>query len=372
MENKIFAPAFEVTDKKRNFVIKSSIIIIAILAIISIVLTIWYNKSNKIEYISYNESKSVDYKVYLKENEFFNEEYLSTEKKYIASLIKNIQADFKYDLDILEGKYDYKYSYNIDAEVNVLDKNDKRIIYTDTTTLLEKKGLSTEENNGIKINQNIEIDYNKYNDLINKFINVYELNDAESTLLINLNVKFAKTEQELENAKNTEIATLQIPLTTKTVGIELIKNTQNGLQSNLLIKTENGKIFLIALAILIMIIDLVYAIIVIRFYLNTRTDQNIFEGKLSRIIHTYKGYIQKVDSEELNFGEYQSVYVDSFSDLLEIRDTLQEPILMIENKTNTEVHFLIPSQTKIIYIYLLGTDKMKKRLPSGKNEEFAN
>lgn len=369
MEKKIFTPIFEVTDKKRNYIIKSSIIIIVLLAIIAITLIIAYNKSNKIEYIKYNESSSVDYKVYLKSNDYFEKKYLSTDKKYIASLIKNIQADFKYDLDMLEGTSDYVYSYNIDATVNVIDKDDKRVIYTDTKNMVERNALSNKINQNIDIEEKVKIDYNKYNNLISKFVDTYDLNNVESTLFVNMYIKLARDERDLANAKITQVASLEIPLTTKTVGIEMVSNAEKGLKNDLFIKTKNGKLFLIFIALLILGVDIVYAVILVRFYMNTRTDQNIFEGKLSRIINTYRGYIQKVDSEEINFGEYQSVYVNSFSDLLEIRDTLQEPILMIENKTNTEVHFLIPSQTKIIYIFLLGTDKEKKRLTDGNKVE---
>ena len=37
--------------------------------------------------------------------------------------------------------------------------------------------------------------------------------------------------------------------------------------------------------------------------------------------------------------------------MLEIRDTINEPILMIENAKKTGVYFIIPSANKILYTY---------------------
>lgn len=37
--------------------------------------------------------------------------------------------------------------------------------------------------------------------------------------------------------------------------------------------------------------------------------------------------------------------------MLEIRDTIKQPILMKENEDKTGAYFLIPSNTKILYVY---------------------
>ena len=50
--------------------------------------------------ISYNEIGTLDYKVHLKDNEFYQESYLEKNKYYIASLIKNIDINLNYDFVI--------------------------------------------------------------------------------------------------------------------------------------------------------------------------------------------------------------------------------------------------------------------------------
>ena len=54
--------------------------------------------------------------------------------------------------------------------------------------------------------------------------------------------------------------------------------------------------------------------------------------------------------------------VDTFTDMLEIRDTIQQPILMVENRDKTGVHFIIPSNTKILYTYSLKESEIRKKM----------
>ena len=46
----------------------------------------------------------------------------------------------------------------------------------------------------------------------------------------------------------------------------------------------------------------------------------------------------------------------------EIRDTIQQPILMVESKQKNGVHFIIPSNTKILYTYSLKEEEIRKEM----------
>ena len=47
-----------------------------------------------IDPINYTEKETIDYKVYLKENDFYTEKYLGKDKAYIASLIDYIDLEY--------------------------------------------------------------------------------------------------------------------------------------------------------------------------------------------------------------------------------------------------------------------------------------
>ena len=59
---------------------------------------------------------------------------------------------------------------------------------------------------------------------------------------------------------------------------------------------------------------------------------------------------------------YQILRVKKFVDLLEIRDTMHIPIIMIENKENLVTCFIIPTDNKILYFHLNYYDELYKRL----------
>ena len=50
--------------------------------------------------VSYAENSSVDYKVYLKDNSYFDTPYLDEDKVYITSLIDYLDINFSYDMKL--------------------------------------------------------------------------------------------------------------------------------------------------------------------------------------------------------------------------------------------------------------------------------
>ena len=93
----------------------------------------------------------------------------------------------------------------------------------------------------------------------------------------------------------------------------------------------------------------------------TRTAENIYERELKKILNNYSSYIQTMHND-FDFKEYQLLKIDSFSDMLEIRDTIRQPILMRENNDRTGAYFVIPSNTKILYVYRLKVSDIEREI----------
>ena len=127
----------------------------------AITLTIFLLNNNT-KYIEYNENSDIDYKVYLKENEFYKEKYLEKGNSYIASLIESIKTEFKYTINFNE-ELDYNYSYKISADVDVEDENSDTTLYHFQENLVKKESKNSVKENTIK--ENIDIDYEHYNNL---------------------------------------------------------------------------------------------------------------------------------------------------------------------------------------------------------------
>ena len=55
--------------------------------------------------------------------------------------------------------------------------------------------------------------------------------------------------------------------------------------------------------------------------------------------------------------------------MLEIRDTIRQPILMKENSEKTSAYFVIPSNTKILYVYRLKATIKKEAQKTEKEDK---
>lgn len=347
--------------KRRNVVFMfTCLIIVAFIFAVSF-LCIFIKKNEK-HYVNYNESNKTEYKVYLKDNDFYKDMYLEEENEYISTLIDYINANFRYSLDLEEENVEYKYTYKIDADINVKRTTSNNYLYQETINLIDKKEITTADNS-IDIRENLKIDYNHYNDIIKRFINIYSLDDVSSKLTIKMHISVIGSCENFDEVANKEsVITLDIPLAKKVTNIELSDNLMTGKNNVIQCKKiyDNVYIYLV-ISIVFFLIDIVITSITIRYEYTTRTAENIYERELRKILNNYSSYIQKLNND-FNFKEYQLLKIDTFTDMLEIRDTVGQPILMRENEEKTGAYFVIPSNSKILYVYRLKVSDIEKEI----------
>lgn len=349
------------TQTKRRNTVATFVCFIVIFSILSFSFFGIYLNRSKGYYVSYDETSNIDYKVYLKENEFFENSYIGPKQQYIASLIEYIDADFYYNLS-LEEDVEYKYSYRIEAVVDVKQKGTNLSLYTNNIELLKEKEKTSNLKN-VVIDENIKIDYNYYNDLISKFIKIYELENIESTLTVNMYVNaIGSCENFVENKEKESVMSLKIPLTTKTMAIDLSDNLIVSENNIIQCKTHytNNYIFVL-LSAAFMLLGVILIILTFRYIIKTRTAEDLYEKELKKILNNYSSYIQTLGNE-FDFSGYQLLKVETFTDMLEIRDTIRQPILMKQNFNKKSAYFVVPSNSKILYVYRLKVSDLAKEM----------
>lgn len=349
-------------QKRRKKQINTSIIRIVVVAILIFALLYLYFNRDCEDIICYKENSNVDYKVYLENNEFYENNYVEKDNRYIASLIKEIVANFNYELEAFESGIDYNYSYRVEAEVNVKETKNKESIYNFKEELLTKEQLTQNSNENLKINEDIKIDYNHYNDIIKKFVSVYGLDDIDSTLKVSMYITADGICKEIKNGKKCDndeyVVSLEMPLTTKTIAIEINSDIVK-CRDEVKVGTDSKSYIILSLAIILSIIEVYLIITLIEYIKCTKTPEDVYKNELNKILDSYGEFIQRINNE-FDISDYKLVYLDIFDDMLKIRDTIQEPILMKENKENNSTYFMIPGKTNILYIYKLNIDTMKK------------
>ena len=266
--------ALEHQRKRRKNKIKLAVASVVLL-LMSAILISTYSVLSKNEYNKYVENAKVDYKVNLIENEFYTESTLDERSAVIASLIKDIEVNFNYNFD-LEKDQDYTYNYKIIAKTNVSESNKSTSIYETTEELVNKENQQASDKN-IAISEKVGIDYNEYNEKINKFVNVYSLSDVTSTLELDMYVNIINNCDGTQMNNESKVMTLSIPLTTKTVEVSIGANVVKDQGKVLYQKSEYQNIeYIFVIGVVFAIAGLVMLIKFIKYLLDTRSAETMY------------------------------------------------------------------------------------------------
>ena len=339
---------------KIKLAIESIVVIIIAVAIIATYFLLTKNEYNK-----YTEKAKVDYKVNLKENEFYENDYVEDKTSAVASLINNIEAEFKYSLD-LEQDQEYTYSYKIVAKTNVKENSKSNSIYETTEELLNKEVQEGSSKN-LEISEMLTIDYNEYNEKINKFISIYKLDNTTSTLDLEMYVYVTNKYDGTQINKESKVMTLDIPLTTKTVDISINSNVIEDKGKILVKKSEyENNTYVLVTGSILLVVGIVIFIKFIKYLLDTRSAETMYDQEMRRILFNYKSYIQKTNNE-IDFNNYKVIQIDTFNEILGMRDTVQAPILMYTEGNEDRTKFMI-IKDDVLYVNVLGAKEIRNEL----------
>ena len=183
----------------------------------------------KREEIIYKETSTVNYKVYLKDNNFYDTPYLEKGMAYVASLIDKISINYDYSL-ISSVISNIDVNYKIVAKLTIGSQNNSKVFFQkeyDLTDLVKDKMVDT---NIYQINRETIIDYHYYNDLANEFRASYAVNTIS-----NLEVQFVVEEKNSENSNhkmsNYSVSSLTIPLSEQEINIAMKEKQVNDVKT---------------------------------------------------------------------------------------------------------------------------------------------
>jgi len=316
--------------------------------------------------ISYSENGNIDYKVYLKDNNYYEEKFLGKDMQYIASLINTINVDFNYQLHATENM-DFDYKYKILGTLKITDKTDKtKVLYTKDYILKDETKESLNANN-FRIDADVDIDYDKYNSYANAFRRDYALtSNAELVLKMEIDVdgKYKDLEDKIKKDNNLEIS---IPLSEQTleIAMDASKINQSDVLSNQKGTSVTNVILLIA-GIILCSIGLIGFGIAIYLYLE-RYSNDPYEKALHKILKNYDTYIIKAKSD---FRESEEpIRVASFEELIDAQQMEKTPILFYEVEPGKKAYFVL-NGTKSTYRFTLTKAYQIKLMQKNKKGEF--
>lgn len=300
--------------------------------------------------VLYKQTSNLDYKVYLKSNDYYKEPYLQKNMQYIASLIDNIAVTFNYNFDVNQN-IDYKYTFYVQSDIVITSSEDKsKIIYSKTDKLTQPSTIIKENSNGFNISQNVNINYDEYNELVKGFKSSYAIN-ADSNLILSLFIEIEDEKGNKIKSLDKDAIRLTIPLTEQMIDISMDSNEINNSNNVNIYKDfsiSNKIIF--SFAIISLIISLVFIIRLMLFLKKTSLKKTIYDITLSKILREYDRVI--VNSKKIVDLNQDVIDVKNFNELLDVRDNLEKPIIFSEVHKGQKSVFVVktPNET---YRYIL-------------------
>ena len=302
--------------------------------------------------LRYYQTSNLDYKVNLKDNDYYEEKQLGKDMSYIASLIDSIDVDFNYNFKVSE-KINYKYSYYINAETVVRNVDSKNVIFSRKDNIIPEKTIALNDNDSFNINEKVNIDYGLYNTKVKSFKSEYAL-DATSDLIVTLYVKVMDEEgNTLKTLKADNKMNIIIPLTEQTIDIEMDYQEINN-SDVFIVHTDVsiGNKILFAIGVVICIFFIISLVGLIKFISKLSRKKTPYNKLLSKILREYDRIIVESKKNILIDDNQDIIDVKSFNELLDARDNLEKPIVFHEIHKNEKSIFIVKNSYEV-YRYVL-------------------
>lgn len=324
-------------------------IIVCVLAFLTLIAGFTFAGIKKNTYVPYVENGNVIHRAYLGDNEFYDENYLNGTHAYVASLIDSMTADFSYDLEMAATDVRFQYTYRVDAQIEIKDKASNSPIFNPVETILPAT-TKVAEGKRLSIKELITLDYNEYNNIAKNFVDSYSVKNTENTLIVRMHVDVVgMSESFAEDSTGEYVIELYVPLLENTVKPSVSTTIPAGVQMIVAKDTTAQTVFMV-LSIVFGSLTLIGAAWICVFIVFTRNKHIYYARKVKGLVTNYKAYIQEILDEYDTTG-YQVIRVARFTELLEIRDTIRQPIFMYENDDKTATKFFVVTCVNSIYSY---------------------
>ncbi len=333
-----------------RLIISISIFIISLVACFLLASKSFSYKTPKI--INYNESGSLDYKVYLKENDFYEKDYLEKNMIYVANLIDNINIDFNYDFNIEENS-NIDFTYQVLGDLIISNQSGNSNFLEKTYVLSEQRNSKLSDAKELNIRENIIIDYDYYNSIANDYKSSYAV-DTNSYLKVYLRINKKGSDELLDIDENSDIS-LTIPLSQRAVEIALnSKDSDSNSKAISDSKLEfNSTIFIIEVVFIIIAILSLVKILKLLVLLTVR--KNAYDKYVGKLLREYDRLIVETTTG-FDMSHCNIIKVKNFEELLDVRDNLKLPIMYYNVVKHSKCHFYIKNNSDIYLVTIKEID----------------
>jgi hypothetical protein len=317
--------------------------------------------------VSYGVNNNVDYKVNYKSSDFFPEGYVPKGTDYLSVLINNIDINFSYEM-YTSKLINTSYTYSIESLLikNYINGESVSELLSKSEMLVPISNQQLGKTNQIIIDENIIINYEKYNMDVLEFEDNFDI-DTDSYLLLRMNIENNSNLLGLnKKIKDNRIVELKIPLGREVISISktIDKNIQENIYEEHIINKDFNMVLFIS-AILMILASLPLFIISISKLLVIINVSNYVRLK-RRCFRNNNDIIAEVESLP-SLKNVEIIDVKTFDDLTDIEEELKHPILFNEIVKDLESWFVIMDD-KFAFRYILKAKIDKNKSKSEKKK----
>ena len=336
------------TKNKINY---TKVLLVILFMLVIVLNVVMYRKGfykANVESIMYKEDNSINYKVYLKKNNFFDVPYLEEDKTYITSLIDYIKVNYNYNIQfnkVVSGNYKYYILATVEANK---PNNEVGNYWTKNYKLSDEKKIKIDKSTEYSINQEIKIDYNKYNKALNEFKSTLGI-ASTGILKVRLVVESDLDSNGL-GVPVTSNLILKMPLSEKTIEASIDLDAKNNVKEiTKVVETKEEKRSKLLVLGISFIVELV--ILAVLTIINRRNRRaNMFENTVNKYLNTYDSIIVNIDKFP-TLSDYNVIEVSSFEELLDAHSEVRMPINFY--KYNKRTCYFILMSDKTIWKYTI-------------------
>ena len=278
--------------------------------------------------LSYKYDNDIDYKVYLKKNDFFDRKYLGKNETYITSLIDHINVDYKYNI-MYDNKVTGDVKYYISATIESKKNNSEAKYWSKDYRITDEKTGKINDSRSFTILENVDIDYNKYNSILNSFKKSVGLSSSSGYLKVFLNVESNIKGNGIESPVNSKLL-LKLPLSEMTIEASIDVDEQNTVKT-LTKYLETEKLKLYRTVGIVYASAVVICLILLLYFTKKKKDLNKYSNTLKKILNTYDGIIVNIKKLP-DLTKYQVIDVSNFNELLDAHSEVRMPINFYEEE----------------------------------------
>ena len=307
-----------------------------------------FSKETK-ESLDYEISTDLKYNVVLFENPLGIKNDGNTDSN-LSELVNDISNDIHYEYRT-NNEVDTEISYYVDVKMVLEDAETKEVFYTNTYPLIDKVTKTIRNSKLAKFDQNIQLDYDFYND---KAKEMEQLAKGEVTgklvlkMYVTLNTKYDKFAKDV---KKEDVVEVNVPLLSNQVTSKLVSEPSKEDRYEEKAKPELVNESMLYSGVALLILDTMFLLSAISFMFRATP-------KKSKYCKLRDGLLDEYDSIIVTARKMPDIkgknLIDcySFSELVDAQKILEKPIIYYEIVKDQKCTFFIIGDDDI-YEYTL-------------------